>query len=733
VNSETVAATLSPHGRLRRTLAGYESRPEQVRMARAVAATFAEGGVLVVEAGTGTGKSFAYLVPAVHWSRENRRPVIVSTRTINLQEQLVKKDLPDLAAGLGIDFTAVLVKGRSNYFCLRKAAEVSDEPALLVDDAVRAEVRELVEWSRSTEDGSLSDLPFVPRPDAWEQVSADNDDCLRSRCPDYEQCFFYRARRAAADADVLVVNHHLLMADLSLRGEMAEPDAGGILPPSPRLVVDEAHHLEDVATDYFGATVTLRRIEQALTRLQHPRTAPRGVLPALAEKLVEITVPEDRPAAEGAARWIEERLRRRAPELVETAARVFDSVLVAFEGAMPRSGRASPGETEERGFRIVPEVRESDWWRRVAAEVSELGQRLLGFAEETGPVLERIDELSEGSAASVLFLATRLRALAGRVAAAGADLATFVEEGGDLCRWIGVRPGRDRAPIVRLSFAPVEVGPRLEGSLFAAYRAVVLTSATLSVGKRFDYFLERSGIARLPEGAVETLRIASPFRFEDQALVVVPDDLPEPDRPGHEPALHAAIDSIVGASGGGAFVLFTSYAALLRAHQALAGAFGERRLLVLRQGEASRHALLDRFRKHRSAVLFATDSFWEGVDVRGEALRVVVIARLPFRVPTDPIVAARVEAVAARGADPFVEYTLPQAVIKLRQGFGRLIRSRDDRGVVALLDSRITRRRYGEVFLDSLPPARLVVASAATVFDEVGKFFGPLPGPAAGR
>ncbi len=690
-------------------------------MAERVAATLTDGGVLVVEAGTGTGKSLAYLVPAIHWSLDRAERVIVSTNTIHLQEQLVRVDLPLLADHLGVRFRAALLKGRGNYLCLRKAAEVKAAPTLL-GDGTSDEIRAILEWADDTDDGTLTDLPFVPRPQAWESVAAEHDDCLRARCPEYERCFFYKARKEAASAEILVVNHHLLLSDLQLRSVLPEEASSGILPVSSRLVIDEAHHLEDVTTDHFGGSISAGRIERTLRRLQHPRSTERGVLPALREKLLGLTSGEDRLTAKGAARWIDESLRLGIPDLELAATLCFDRLLLAATPLVPRTA-----DVDDQRLRVTPEIRGSALWSTTELALRDLVAHLEAFVAEVDPVLDRIGMLSPGAIESTLFLARQLDALGARLGAAALELATFLEDTPELCRWFAVRRRAGAPPTLALEFAPVEAGPKLRDSLFAAFESVVLTSATLSVERRFRYFEERVGLDLLEEGRVQTLRLDSPFHYQDQALVTVPADAPFPDAPGYESALHELIAETVVRSGGGAFLLFTSYAALTRAHDVLAGRFRARRFPVLRQGEAGRSLLLERFRRDRASVLFATDSFWEGVDVRGEGLRAVVIARLPFRVPTEPIVVARSEAIESRGGSSFSDYLLPQAVIKLRQGFGRLIRSHDDAGVVVVADSRLARKPYGEVFLSSLPPARLFVGTNADVLTEVGKFFRGAP------
>lgn len=715
IDANAAEAILGPGGALAAALSGYEHRPQQLAMMHAVVESFNDREVLLVEAGTGTGKSLAYLVPAVLWARANRQRIIVSTHTINLQEQLIAKDLPQLAGVAGIEFTSALVKGRGNYLCQRKAAQVEQQPALLLDDAFSSELKQILAWAKKTGDGSLADLSARPRREVWEQVVSESDNCLRARCPFYSSCFFYTARRQAAAADVLVVNHHLLLADLALRGQTENRTQNAVLPPASRVIIDEAHHLEDVATAHFGFVVGLTALERVLSRLRGRRDSSRGLLPTLSMAIDSLT-DIDRSATE----WIDERLLAQHDSLAIDAEQVFGDLTDAFLRSI-----AAPADAIGSKLRLTEEVADTPMWRNHRERLRRLAAATSAYAHDCGTLRELIDNTGgESAPQQVEFLVTELTAQEVRLAAFAATLEGFLAEQDGICRWMELRRRANRTPSVEFHAAPIDVAPLLERNLLRAFDTVVLTSATLAVDRSFGHPRRSLGVERVdPIERVQELLIDSPFDFEKQAALFCPADLPPPGSAGYEAASHDAMHLGLRLAAGGTFVLFTSYSALNRAYEALRAPLSHDGWTLLKQGDTTRTATLQRFLASPKAALFATDSFWEGVDVRGDALRCVIIARLPFRVPTEPIEQARVAAIEERGGHPFQEHSIPQAAIKLKQGFGRLIRTKTDRGCVLILDSRLATRPYGRTFLNSLPPARRHLGKTHTVFAEMRSFF----------
>ncbi|QRK13504.1 ATP-dependent DNA helicase [Archangium violaceum] len=632
----SVDTLLGPGGALQNALEAYEYRPEQLQMARSVEKAFNERGYLLAEAGTGTGKTLAYLVPALLSGRR----VVVSTATKTLQEQIFFKDLPLLRERMGLSFEAAYLKGRSNYLCLHRYESFSKDPQF----ATREEGRywkHLKTWASRTETGDRSELELPESFSAWGRLSTTSDTCLGSKCPLYENCFVTRVRRAAESADLLVVNHHLFFADLALRGRGQRGE--GVLPQYDAVIFDEAHALEDAAGSHFGHSVSSFRLEELV----------RDALGALST--------ED--SRFGMLSSLVVRLRTHSEVLFSQAPRVLG--LHENEGAVA----------------LKPE-------------------RLALLSNSLEQVKESLSALS---AFTTTEREPELTLLTRRCAELVADL-SFLEkvESNDHVYWAEAR-GRG----VFLRASPIEIARELQERLYGGVDTVVFTSATLAAEGRFDFFARRMGLYDedgVPVASVRTVSVPSPFDFEHQSALYLPTHLPDPAAPGFIEAASEEIIRLCEVTGGRAFVLFTSLRNMERAH-----GLARNRLpyQVLLQGERPKQQLLEAFREQPS-VLFAAHSFWEGVDVPGDALSLVIIDRLPFASPGDPVVAARIRQLEARGEEAFGGYQLPQAALALRQGFGRLIRTRADRGIVAMLDRRIVTKNYGRAFLTSLPPARRI-------------------------
>jgi ATP-dependent DNA helicase DinG len=699
---------LGEQGPVARLLGQYEDRPSQRDMAAYIADAYNDGGVVLLEAGTGVGKSFAYLVPALAWARANGERTVVSTNTINLQEQLVGKDLPLLRDALGTDErspTFALLKGWRNYLCLARLHQAVGSQRSLLEPDKFDELQGLFAWAGRTTDGTLADLPVSPSNEVWDEVSAEADLCPRLQCPHFDGCFLFRARRKAAEADIVVVNHHLLSADLAVRRASENWREAAVLPPYDRLILDEAHHLEDVAASHLGAQVTSRGMRRLLSRFERNG---KGLLPTLAYDLSS----QDDLLARASLDLLRERLlpavmdaRRAADQLIlRLHARVEQEpggVLRLTEefskDAIWAEGLERELEATLVAFRAIGDSVETIADRLAGGEPTERRTQLLG---ELRGVLRRIESVSDS-------LNQALRPATG---------------GPPTVRWLE-RSGA-KGQQVALAAVPLDLAPILREAIFDRVKTVALTSATLAAGGEFDFLESRLGLSREPNPVSVKTILPSPFEYAEQCLFGIPNNLPDPreDEPGHGGAVVQVVHDLAWASDGGMFVLFTSHGALRRAAVELRGVAGER-WPILVQGEAPRDVLLRRFRELGRAILLGTDSFWEGVDVPGRALRALVITKLPFKVPSEPITAARLERLAEQGEDGFMHYLLPHAALKLKQGFGRLIRTRQDVGTVVLLDKRVVTKRYGPLVLSGLPRADRVVGPWSEVRTRIEDFF----------
>jgi ATP-dependent DNA helicase DinG len=640
----------SPGGLLSQTHPAYEFRRGQLQMAQSVEQALAEKRHLIVEAGTGTGKTLAYLLPVI---RSGKR-VVISTGTKNLQEQLFNKDVPFLEQALFPNSEGKLkvcyMKGRNNYLCRKKLYDLTDQPVLSGLEEIE-HYRAIAAWEKATHTGDRAELAMLPEASAlWHKIDARSDACIGQKCSSFDKCFITEMHRRAMESDIIIVNHHLFFADLSIKQQREYAPDAGILPEVGAVIFDEAHELEDVAGSYFGVSVSNSRVEELCRDVEASLHRNHALSASLS----------------GALKSLRER------------SMFFFALLPQGEGRFAFENRRD--FLEENGDEFLA-LQQS--FTRLGSELENLPSK----PEEVFNFVRRGQELQ-------------------------VQLGFVMEsEDHNTVFWIERRRGGRERQNVFLQATPIDVAPILKSCLFDQLECAVLTSATLAVGGGFEYIRKRLGLELARE-----LILPSHFDYENQALFYVPPDLPDPRTPQFAAKAADCIRRLLEISRGRAFVLFTSYAQMNDVYQRL---LSEIEFPMLRQGDAPKSALLEEFRVTPNAVLFATSSFWQGVDVQGEQLSCVIIDRLPFAVPSDPVVAARVKSIDAEGGNAFFQYQVPAAVITLKQGFGRLIRSLHDRGLLVLLDNRILKKQYGRVFIESLPNYR-----KTTEIRQVEEFFG---------
>jgi len=673
----------SSNGSLVNSCKNFEERPGQQDMARQILHAYIQKKIAILEAGTGTGKSLAYLIPAILWAIKQKEKTVISTYTIALQEQLLVKDIPMLFKALQVDLKAVIVKGMNNYLCLRKLKEMNED----------REIEALHKWSEHTQEGSYSDFTFPLTASSWDKVKADSQNCSHIHCPHYQECFFFKARRLTEEAHLLIVNHHILFADKAIKKQKDYREERAIIPSYKRLIIDEAHHLEEVALDALSKRFDRQNLMRLIGRIYSELYPESSCLTLIRQAIHKVT-----PSL----------MARLEIELPAEKRELADRIEKAFYG-LEAFCRTTFFSKEARWRLRLQHFQNPFLQREVIPLFDELVYSLKKFAQSLQGLKEEIEKALPQYALELQAVTLRLEEQAEGLEAffVGVENATRV-------RWVEASSTGNNLILVD---AQLDVSSYLKEEFFTPLSTLVLCSATLSSSGHFHHLRERLGVSQ--ELSISEHIYDSPFDYASNALLAVPFDLPDPgDSLFIKEASHFIFEAI-SASNGGAFILFTSYEMLRHVYQQLAPLAEKKGFHFLKQGDASRQLLIEEFKKKKRAVLFGADSFWEGVDIIGDALRLVILTKLPFRVPTDPLTQALSEIVEKSGKNSFMDYQVPQAIIKFKQGFGRLIRSKTDKGCTLCLDKRLITKSYGKLFLQSLPACKTLFAKNEEVLNHM--------------
>ncbi len=704
---------ISPSGKMNKLHNNYEDRRGQREMLRLVARTYNRGGLALVEAGTGTGKSLAYLIPSVLWAQQNREVSVISTSTINLQQQLVTKDIPLVEKLLGKKIRWALVKGRNNYISIRRLYLAMSNDLLLFGTEHSEELREIASWSEETLDGSLSDMAFVPSQKVWDEVKSDSGVCLGRACPSYQECHYQNARKRVSSAHLLVVNHHILLSDASVKDGNADNTEISVLPDYKRLVIDEAHNIEDVATTHFGVRVTTDGILRVLQRFSYKGL---GLVPSIKNSIADSVISQELVQVK---KGLENELSSSLRFAKENLELFLDSVESEIHVFSPGSFYCVPFiTTEVPANSIISKASE-----QLVSSLEILRNQTIGVRQKLESGTLGIDGMN-GRILDLMNLETRLKEITNCLR----KIFSGDHQDESHVRWIQWSRRTDRN--LRMYSVPVESGEILRDALFLKMTTLVLTSATLTTQGSFEFIRGKIGLGAkelklLPEKLTPTeMTLTSEFDFNNQAILAIPTDFPDVRTSGdlyHEKTAEA-IQEVVSLAKGGVLVLFTSWESLKKVSNLLRESSISGVSLLI-QGEDTRSRLLSKLTLTQQGVLLGVGSFWEGVDVPGSALQTVIIPRLPFSVPTTPVNAARIEQILLNGGNFFKDLLLPTATLKLKQGFGRLIRSSTDRGVVVILDKRMAIQSYGRHMMDSLPPAEVISGPWESIKKSLQKFY----------
>ena len=669
-------------GLLSRKLEDFECRKEQLKMAEQVAKTLNEGENLVVEAGTGTGKSFAYLLPAILWAKKNKEHIVISTNTINLQYQLINKDIPFLSRNLNISFTASLAVGRGHFLCLRKFEEMLKTGSFLPFEGKKKETENLRDWASKTNEGRYEEISDFVGERLWEEICSQTDTCLYKRCKYFpDQCFYFKAKLHTAASDIIVANHHLVFSDLVI-SQLSK--ASALLPPYKNIIFDEAHNIENVATKHFGESLSIEGTKRIFSKLHNRfRKKNRGVIPILQ------TFTENLPSLNEKLDKLSEEIEEKKKRIDELSTNITDIIKTFL-----------PQNAKEISFSedISQSIKEP------LTELYELLKEIISHGEKIEKELKQIKNNEEA-----LFYIKHFHAYMGRIFSFVSLLKTFENPEQNDILWFSIQKKN-----LFFHITPLKLAPYMKEILFNHKRCCIFTSATLSVGNSFDFFRNNIGLEK-----AEALILPSSFDFQKLAKLIIVKNASLPQEEGFSQSLSQAICNITETVEGGILILFTSIKLMNNVYELCKEKVKNHE--IFKQGDMDRSKLLTLFKKAGNGILFGVSSFWEGVDVKGRALSCVVITKLPFEVPTHPIESAKYKLIEQEGGNSFMQYSLPKAVIKTKQGFGRLVRSKEDKGTIVVLDKRILTKSYGKYFLDALPSCQMHIGNIEQLNEMIKK------------
>lgn len=692
LDPDKTAAFLSEGGALDDISDTFEERPEQLSLTKTITTAFNKSYIGVFEAGTGVGKSFAYLLPAILWSLQNKERVVISTGTINLQQQLIEKDIPLVKKIIKKDFKAILLKGRQNYICRRRLINAANERDMF--EEIPEQLDSIIAWNETTSNGSRSDLSFVPSESIWSKINSESDACMGMRCLYHDSCYVMKIRKEAADSNIIVVNHHLLFADIEMRmNNNSGYEDTAVLPPFKRIVFDEAHGMENAATSFFSEQLSYYRFQKQLNTLYRSRKS------AVSGHLFTLDTLSNK------TNLIEEAVNQ-ILETKDIFSLIEQTAISLLEHDFTWRINNSTAPCATNLFSILLKAHQSiikltGIFRKIIEGIPEKDKELPAVWE-TKKVLSRLEDM-------------------------GILCKNFTEwqERPETVFWIKKSHfnSKNGSTINAVLVAtPLDIADKMQTGLFEPMNTVICTSATLTTQNSSLFWQKRTGLAFLDKDRISTGIFPSPYPYENNVLFAVPSDIPMPDNELFQTEIEPAIVKLIESAGGRTLVLFTSFDSLYSAWNYSVKLLNLSGISVLKQGDDDRFRLLEKFKQDISSVLFATDSFWQGVDVPGEALSQVIIVKLPFSVPSDPVFAARSEAIEKKGHNPFMELSVPEAIIKFRQGFGRLIRKSNDRGVVVVLDRRIYEKKYGSLFLNSIPKTKCMYSTLKEITDKIERF-----------